>query len=265
MQAQFATPAEFESIPHQDPEARRLAELYSYDILDTPREERFDSIAALAGALFDTPISAITLVDRDRQWFKASQGLDLTETPRADSFCNHTMQQQDVFIVNDASQDPRFANNPLVQGEPNIRFYAGAALRSPGGESLGAVCVISPDAREGFSESDQRKLSILARVVSNEMALKKRAQGAHRMLMEHDLAVREAHFRIRNSVEYANLLAEVQSEATSTEQIAAMAMVAWKQYAEAGGILQNSIRTLRKRMTAKEYADLLAQMPGFAL
>ena len=251
--------------PQAYTEDERLGELATYDLLDTPREAQFDRIVALARVLFDTPVSAITLVDADRQWFKAQEGLDVPETAREHSFCTHAMEHGDVFVVPDARQDPRFAANPLVLGSPNIRFYAGAALRSPGGHNLGAMCVISSDPRGDFSGDDRKKLSLLASIVGNEMELQRRAQQAHKMLYDKDFALREAHFHLKNNLDYASLLAEVQSTGVSTEKLTAIAISAWKQYNEAGGVLNKSIKSLRTRLTPAEYADLVEMMPGFLI
>jgi len=245
-------------------EAGRLAELTSYGILDTPPEPQFDRIVALARVLFDTPIATITLVDADRQWFKAKSGLDGDGGSREHSFCSHAMETDGVFVVPDASADPRFAENPHVTGGPRIRFYAGAKLRSANGQSLGAMCVISPDARHDFSDGDKKKLEILASIVGNEMELKKQAQQASDTLTERDEAAREAQYKIKNSLDYANLLAEVQSSDISTAKLAAFASAAWQQYTEAGGVLMSSIKSLRARMPAHEYKALLETMPGFA-
>ncbi|HTZ72016.1 MAG TPA: GAF domain-containing protein [Acetobacteraceae bacterium] len=246
-------------------ESDRLAELAQLAILDTPAEPEFDRVVELARVLFDTPISAISLIDRDRQWFKAQAGLKARETPREQSFCQHAMQNDEIFVVPDASLDPRFATNPLVLGDPHIRFYAGAPLHGPSGQSLGAVCVISPQARPEFSESDHRKLEVLARIVSTGIGLRASARKAHRLVAEKDFELREAHYRIRNSLEYANLLAEIKTDELSTEKLSALAMAAWKQYEEAGGILNIAIKSLRSRMPAEDYRDLLAHMPGFGL
>ena len=248
-----------------DREAARLAELQRYDILDTPPEVQFDRIVSLARMLFDTPIATITLIDRDRQWFKAKSGVDDQEGPRSQSFCSQAMEGDGIFFVPDAQLDPRFAENAYVVGEPHIRFYAGAPLRSANGHSLGAVCVISPDARPEFSADDRRKLQVLASIVGNEMELRKRAQHAHKLMFDKDLALREAHFRIKNSLDYATLLAEIQSDDMSTEQLSALAMTAWKQYTEAGAVLNGSIKALRERMPAKDYREMLASMPGFSM
>ena len=146
-------------------EERRLAALYSYQVLDTPNEERFDRIVRLASRLFGSPMALISLVDRDRQWFKASVGLDAKETPRMISFCTHAIQQRGVFVVSDAAADPRFAKNPLVTGEPKIGFYAGAPLITPDGYALGTVCVVDHNAWTEFPEFAQDALQDYATAV----------------------------------------------------------------------------------------------------
>jgi len=125
-----------------DNEAARLAALYELLILDTPPEERFDKIAQFAASEFDVPIVLITLLDSERQWFKARVGTDVCETGRDISFCSHAILRDDVMVVEDALQDPRFADNPLVTGAPHIRFYAGAPLTLPSGLRLGTLCLI---------------------------------------------------------------------------------------------------------------------------
>lgn len=128
--------------PIPDNEQARLAALYELLILDTPPEERFDKIARFAADEFDVPIVLITLVDTERQWFKASVGLAVCETARDISFCGHAIMRPDIMVVPDALDDPRFADNPLVTGEPHIRFYAGAPLALPSGARLGTLCLI---------------------------------------------------------------------------------------------------------------------------
>jgi len=123
-------------------EAARLAALYELLILDTPPEERFDKIAQFAASEFDMPIVLITLLDVDRQWFKARVGTEVCETGRDISFCSHAILRDDTMVVEDALQDPRFADNPLVTGAPHIRFYAGAPLALPSGLRLGTLCLI---------------------------------------------------------------------------------------------------------------------------
>ena len=145
-------------------ESERLAALARYAILDTTAENAFDELVQLASAICATPIALVSLVDASRQWFKARVGLDATETPRQISFCTHAIQQHDVFIVHDARSDPRFAANPLVTGDPHIRFYAGAPLTTPDGFNLGTLCVIDRQPRV-LDSGQQHALAALARQV----------------------------------------------------------------------------------------------------
>ncbi|RZL65003.1 MAG: GAF domain-containing protein [Variovorax sp.] len=130
-------------------EADRLAELKRLAILDSSEEQAFDDITRMAASLCGTPIALITLLDDKRQWFKSRVGLQATETPREVSFCTHAIQTPDVpFVVRDALEDPRFVANPLVTGDPNIRFYAGAPLVTRSGNALGTICVIDRTPRD---------------------------------------------------------------------------------------------------------------------
>jgi diguanylate cyclase (GGDEF)-like protein len=153
-------------------EAERLAALDSYDILDTPAEEAFDRITRIARSVFGTPISTVTFVDGHRQWFKSRQGVADHETCKPDSFCNVALRQDEVLVVPDALEDPRFAKTGLVTGAPNIRFYAGAPLRSADGQGLGALCVIDTKPRE-FTGEQAAVLRDLAGVVMREMEAQK--------------------------------------------------------------------------------------------
>ena len=123
-------------------EHERLEELYRYDILDTPAEDFFDNLTCMAAQACGTPIALVSLVDRDRQWFKSHHGLDALETPREQAFCAHTVLGNEPVIVTDASLDARFADNALVRGPPHIRFYAAVPLITPRGFVLGSLCVI---------------------------------------------------------------------------------------------------------------------------
>ncbi|WP_305785332.1 GAF domain-containing sensor histidine kinase [Symbioplanes lichenis] len=158
-------------------EPERLAALNSYDVLDTPRERDFDDIAALAAQLCDAPIALVSLVDSDRQWFKAGVGLDVCQTAREGSFCAYAMHSADVMQVPDALADPRFATSPLVLGAPHVRFYAGAPLVSPEGQPLGSLCVI--DHRPRLLTPAQRQgLRTLARHVMGQLELRQYARSA---------------------------------------------------------------------------------------
>jgi GAF domain-containing protein len=159
-------------------EVARLAKLADYQILDTPPERDFDDIAAAAARLFGVPISAVSLIDRDRQWFKARYGLAAAETPRAQAFCAHTIQTDEVLVVPDAAEDPRFAANPLVTGNPNIRFYAGAPLITPDHIRIGALCVIDDKPRAALTDEQRTMLTMLARLVVRELENRRMARRA---------------------------------------------------------------------------------------
>jgi diguanylate cyclase (GGDEF)-like protein len=149
-------------------EAARLAALDSYDILDTPAEEAFDRITRIARNVFGTSMSTVTFVDGHRQWFKSRQGVVDHQTCKPDSFCNVALRQDEVLVVPDALNDPRFAETGLVTGAPHIRFYAGAPLRTSDGHGLGALCVIDTKPRE-FSASEVAILRDLGDMVMREL------------------------------------------------------------------------------------------------
>src|ERR1051325_468828 len=133
--------------PLPDNETDRLAALYSLDILDSAPEQDFDDIVALASNVCGTPMSLVPLLDTDRQWFKARVGVDDTGTERDVSFCSHAVLGRDLMVVPDATQDHRFADNPLVTGPMGIRFYAGAPLVTSDGYALGTLCVVDNQPR----------------------------------------------------------------------------------------------------------------------
>ncbi|WP_461605861.1 GAF domain-containing protein, partial [Aeromonas allosaccharophila] len=137
-----------------DNEPLRLDALRRLAILDSPAEERFDRITRMARNMFDVPIALVSLVDENRQWFKSCCGLPVLETPRDISFCGHAILGEELFVVEDAAQDPRFSDNPLVTGEPHIRFYAGHPLEVGNGLKLGTLCIIDSKPR-CFSPRDQ--------------------------------------------------------------------------------------------------------------
>lgn len=159
-----------------DPERFRLEALDALMILDTSPEDRFDRVVRFAAAELDTPISLISFVDAHRQWFKAKVGLAVSETSRDVAFCAHAINSDEIFVVEDACADPRFAANPLVTGDPHIRFYAGAPISSPSGARLGTLCVIDTRPRTP-SKVDLAILHAL-RVTLNE-TLAERAREAN--------------------------------------------------------------------------------------
>lgn len=151
-------------------ETMRLMSLHSLRILDTQPEERFDRVTRMARRMFDVEMCLVSLVDSHRQWFKSKQGIDACETPRAISFCGHAILDEQILLVTDARTDPRFADNPLVTGEPKIRFYAGCPIHSPDGQRIGTLCLI--DSKPGeFSADDEAMLRDFAKLVEDELAL----------------------------------------------------------------------------------------------
>lgn len=156
------------SAPIPKDERNRLDALRGLDVLDTEAEERFDRLTRLARRLFDVPICLISLVDANRQWFKSCIGLSASETNRDISFCGHAIMQADIFVVEDAHEDERFADNPLVTGEPHIRFYAGYPLTLSSGFRIGTLCIIDRQPRH-FSRDEYQDLEDLGKLVVSEL------------------------------------------------------------------------------------------------
>lgn len=150
-------------------EATRIGTLRALDILDTPAEERFDRLTRLAKRLFGVPIALVSLVDTNRQWFKSCDGLSVTETSREISFCGHAILSDDILLIPDARLDERFSDNPLVVGDPHIRFYAGCPLKAPNGSRLGTLCLIDVVPRS-FNDDDLHPLRDLAHMAEQEIA-----------------------------------------------------------------------------------------------
>lgn len=152
----------------QDEQAR-LGALRSLNVLDTLPEERFDRLTRMAKRLFAVPIALVSLVDENRQWFKSCIGLSVSETHRDISFCGHAILGDEPFVIPDTLEDERFADNPLVINEPNIRFYAGCPLKAPDGQKLGTLCIIDRKPRD-LSVDDIEILTDLAAMVERELA-----------------------------------------------------------------------------------------------
>lgn len=168
----------------------RLAALERCQIMDTGPEPQFDDIAELAATLCKTPMVAITLIDEKRQWFKARIGIDVPETPRDIAFCDHTIRQTELFIVTDAREDARFANNPLVTGPPYIRFYAGAPLTDSDGFALGSLAVIDRVPRKMDAEQ-RRALRVLSHEVVAQIELRKNLRMLRQLLAERERVTEE--------------------------------------------------------------------------
>ena len=170
-------------------DAQRVEALRALHLLDTDPEERFDRITRLATRVFDIPISMVSFVDAERQWFKSCVGLAAAETPRTVSFCAHAIQRSEALVVEDARDDPRFRDNPLVTGEPHVRFYAGQPLVTFDGYRVGTLCVIDRVPRR-FDAADRVALFDLAQLVENELdriaseKLRERANKAQERLHE---------------------------------------------------------------------------------
>ena len=195
-------------------EADRQKALDDLKLIDSPQEERFDRIVQLTQLLFQVPIAYISLIDKDRQWFKSKVGIEANETSRSVSFCGHAILEDKAMVVPDALQDYRFAANPMVLGEPFIRFYAGQPLRGPSGHKVGTLCLADKDARE-LKEHDLKLLAQLGKLVEREFtlldkiqmqietlkakeALEKKSQELEKAVTELSSAKENSEFLLRN-------------------------------------------------------------------
>ena len=170
----------------------RFAAIEGYGILNTPREDDYDEIARLAAQICEAPISAITFVAKDKQWFKAEVGLGLRETPLDASFCKHAILQKGPFVIADTTSDSRFRDNPLVTGKPHARFYAGIPLETPEGVPIGALCVLDDKPRT-LTEKEILSLTALARLAMIQLEL--RRSIVHRSESDYRLRVSELSYR----------------------------------------------------------------------
>jgi two-component sensor histidine kinase len=205
----IAHPPTQPTVPAWD-EAERLAALRRYGILDTPVEQDFDDVVRIAAHVCQAPISVINLIEDTRQWFKAEIGLGVRETPVDVSICAHAILQPGLFVVPDTTKDPRFSCNPLVTGEPHLRFYAGALLETPEGLPLGTVCILDYKPRESVTDEQAFTLKALARQVMAQLELRRALAEQRQAREQQQLLIRELHHRVKNT------LATVQSIMRST-------------------------------------------------
>lgn len=193
--------------PRQDD---RLRALYSYEILDTDREQEFDDVVKLAAEICGTAIAVVNLIDRERQWFKAEVGLGVRETPLATSICSHVILGEDFVEINDTLEDPRMIDNPLCCGSPGLRFYAGALLTSDSGLPIGTLCVLDWEPKR-LTPLQRDTLRVLAHQVMAQLDLKRALRVAQTLRQEVD-------HRVKNSLQSLSSLSRLQARSTTSQE-----------------------------------------------
>lgn len=163
-------------------EEERLKELHSFSIMDTLPENEYEDLTLIASQICNTPISLISLIDDSRQWFKSNRGLQVRETPKEHAFCAHAINKEGVFVVKDARTDERFHDNPLVTGDPNVIFYAGAPLITETGLPLGTLCVIDNQPRE-LNSMQKDSLTALSNQAMTLLVLRKKKAQLKKALL----------------------------------------------------------------------------------
>lgn len=196
--------------PIPDHETQRLEATRALGLLDSPFEERFDNIVALAAEFFGAPIAYVALVDRDRQWFKAKAGLHVAETPRESSFCGHAILEETALVIPDTFADARFAENPMVTGYPYLRFYAGQPL-TWSGQKVGTLCIAGHVPRE-FSDRERDVLGTLGRLVEREFALTVK-------VAEQQESMRQAERLLEAQAGLARLCSQLESEKRRADEL----------------------------------------------
>lgn len=201
----------------EDREERRLQVLRRYDILDTPPDGAFDRVTSLASRLLDVPVSIISLVDRDRIWFKSKQGVDASEVAREPGLCASAVLQDAPWLLQDASADPRSIANSLVAGELGLRFYLGVPLRTWDGHNLGTLCVIDQKPRKA-SDAEVELLKDLASLVMDQMELRLTARTA---VAQREMLLQELHHRVKNNLQILlSVVSSAERQAQSADTVA---------------------------------------------
>ncbi|MFO8099048.1 MAG: PAS domain-containing protein [Salinibacter sp.] len=253
------------TVPSSDAaEDRRLRTLEHYDVLDAPPTEALDRVTRLATTLFDVPVALVNVIDRNHQHCVSAQGWALDQTDREVSFCNYTIRQDGVMVVQDTREEERFADHPLVTGEPHIRFYAGAPLTAPNGYRLGTLCLID-DAPRAFSSEQRNLLADLAGVVMDELNLRHHASDlaasrrAHREASEQRKRILESITDAFVAVDenwlftYVNAQAEALLERSRDELLGASM---WDAFPEiAGSTFQKKYKTAIEERTTVEFVE----------
>ena len=202
-------------------EDNRIKELYSYAILDSFIEDDYDNLVKMAASICEVPMSLITIVDKSRQWFKSCNGLDASETPRSISFCGHAINQPNSpLIVEDATKDERFHDNPLVIGGPEIKFYIGIPLVTENSFPLGTLCIADVKPRK-ISENQLESLKMLAKQVMNLLVLRKSQLELKGQVDQNVILLKEVHHRVKNNLQVVSSLLRLQSNEISDEKLKA--------------------------------------------
>lgn len=240
-------------------EKARLEVLKSYEILDSPSDDDYNSITFLASEIFNAPISLISLVDEERQWFKSKIGLDISETERDISFCTHAIHTSDeVYVIEDARKNPMFQNNPLVTGKPDIVFYAGAPLVDSDGYVIGTLCIIDTKERS-FSTQESQKLKILANQVMKLLDLRKKNNYLKIINNEKSILLKEIQHRVKNNLQLISSLINLQISKISDPYLSASFNICLNRIMAISNIHQNIyLESARESVNFKIYLnDLL--------
>lgn len=259
-------------------EARRLESLHSYSIMDTPMEAEYDNLTALAAQICGTPISLVTLLDGRRQWFKSRHGLDVPETPKEHAFCAHAINHSErVFQVEDSRKDERFRGNPLVDGRPNVIFYAGVPLKGADGLPLGTLCVIDHKPRK-LDEDQIAALGILSDQVMNLLELRRKTielEKANNELIQNNqelekfayLAAHDLKSPLNNILALTEILEEsnLSQISDSNKEVIEMIKLSSETLSRLiTGILDHSrpVRTAERQIEAVDLGMLVKKMEG---